>query len=212
MLSPADTLSEAAITAAIIEMVGAVAPDWQPNTTFIRTAVAQVCGELDKTYPLTEDKYYSVAHLTEANPALLLGDELADDVVAVYQNDGKRAVNAIEFAKLSDTMITLELPFGLIDSFVTVTLKRPYSLSYRSESGLPVVVSYASNIPRQYAEKYVIPRGAARVGALLAAVPDATNADALYRWANHLLTTYVIPAAPTASSNLIASSVTYSPY
>lgn len=206
MLSPADTASEATITAAIIEMVASVAPEWQPNNTIIRVAVAQICAELDKTYPLTQDKYYSIAHLTERDPVLLLGDERADDVVTVYQNDGKRAHNNIEFAKLSDTMITLNLPSGLIDSFVTVTFKRPYSLVAATETAN----QYASNIPTQYANNYVIPRAAARVAAQIAAAAP-TNATQLTTWAQYLLETHKIPAAPTTSSGHLQSTVRFTP-
>lgn len=206
MFSPADTASEAAITAAIIEMVASVAPEWQPNNTVIRVAVAQICAELNKTYPLTQDKYYSVAHLTERDPVLLLGDERADDVTSVYQNDGKRAHNNIEFAKLSDTMITLNLPSGLIDSFVTVTFKRPYSLIAPTETAN----QYTSNIPSQYANNYVIPRAAARVAAQIAA-GNPTNSAQLTTWAQHLLDTHKIPAAPTTSSSRLQSTVRFTP-
>jgi len=206
MFNPADTASEATITANIVEMIASIAPEWQPNNTSIRVAVAQICAELDKTYPLTQDKYYSIAHLTERDPVLLLGDERADDVVTVYQNDGKRAHNNIEFAKLSDTMITLNLPSGLIDSFVTITLKRPYSLVAATET----TNQYASNIPNQYANNYVIPRAAARVAAQIAAAAPP-NATQLTTWAQYLLETHKIPAAPTTSSGHLQSTVRFTP-
>ena len=206
MFNPADTASEATITANIVEMIASIAPEWQPSNTVIRVAVAQICAELDKTYPLTQDKYYSIAHLTERDPVLLLGDERADDVVTVYQNDGKRAHNNIEFAKLSDTMITLNLPSGLIDSFITITLKRPYSLVAATETAN----QYASNIPTQYANNYVIPRAAARVAAQIAAAAPP-NATQLTTWAQYLLETHKIPAAPTTSSGHLQSTVRFTP-